>query len=133
MIRRKWSHGFSSWAIVGVYRGRRLASFCELYRFLDEETTEKLIKWCGSRTSRLVSDGPITPPSFRPNGGTRHARSSALCGQEVVEPVIRKHSPLIVEWDRYYPEGHRTSDIYCCFSRPWGTSPRPGARSHSKG
>lgn len=31
-------------AIVGIYHGRRLVSFYELYRFLDGENTEKLIK-----------------------------------------------------------------------------------------
>ena len=75
-------------------------------------------------------DAPVRPP-----GVDEELDAIAFCllvQQEVVELVVRKNSPLIVEWDRYYPEGHITSGTSCVSSRLRAT-PCPALEAATKG
>ena len=65
-------------------------------------------------------DAPVRPPGV--DEELDAIVVNLLVQQEVVEFVIRKHSPIIVECNSYYPEGHRTSDIFCVSSRFRATS-----------
>jgi len=60
-------------------------------------------------------DAPVRPPGV--DEELDAIVVNLLVQQEVVEFVIRKHSPIIVEGNRYYPEGHRSSGTSCVSSR----------------